>query len=46
MVKNFEWSNEDQNMVAKYIAVDKMDPAAAAKKWIDDNKDKVAAWSK
>ena len=45
-VKAFQWSNEDQNTVAKYIAVDKMDKAAAAKKWIDENPDKVAAWLK
>ena len=43
-VKKFQWDNEDQNTVAKYIAVDKMDPAAAAKKWIDANPDKVKAW--
>ena len=46
LVKAFEWSNEDQNTVAKYIAVDKMDPAAAAQKWIADNPDKVDAWLK
>lgn len=45
-VKNFQWTNEDQNTVAKYIAVDKMDPADAATKWIDANPDKVAAWLK
>ncbi len=44
LVKNFKWTNEDQNEVAKYIAVDKMTPDAAAKKWVDANKDKVKAW--
>ena len=44
LVKNFEWTNEDQNVVAKYISADKMDPKDAAQKWIDDNPDKVAAW--
>jgi len=43
-VKNFTWTNADQNEVAKYIAVDKMTPDAAAKKWVDANKDKVKAW--
>lgn len=43
-VKKFEWSNEDQNTVAKYIAVDKMSPEDAAKKWIEENKAKVDAW--
>jgi len=43
-VKNFNWTNEDQNTVAKYIAEDKMDPEEAAKKWVDANPDKVKAW--
>lgn len=44
LVKNFSWTNEDQNLVAKYIAQDQMDPDEAAQKWIDDNQDKVDAW--
>jgi len=39
LVKKFHWTNDDQNTVAKYIAVDKMTPDAAAKKWVDANKD-------
>ncbi len=46
LVKNFTWTNDDQNVVAKYIAVDKMAPAAAAKKWVEANRDKVDAWIK
>ncbi|KFF98700.1 ABC transporter substrate-binding protein [Streptomyces europaeiscabiei] len=46
LVKNFTWTNEDQNTVAKYIAVDKMTPEAAAEKWVDANRDKVEAWIK
>ncbi|MEU1577266.1 ABC transporter substrate-binding protein [Streptomyces collinus] len=46
LVKNFTWTNEDQNTVAKYIAVDKMAPEAAAKKWVEANRDKVDAWIK
>ncbi|NNN34438.1 ABC transporter substrate-binding protein [Streptomyces sp. S3(2020)] len=46
LVKNFTWTNDDQNVVAKYIAVDKMTPEAAAKKWVDANRDKVDAWIK
>jgi glycine betaine/proline transport system substrate-binding protein len=46
LVKNFHWTNEDQNLVAKYIAVDKMSDEAAAKKWVDANRDKVEAWLK
>ncbi|GAA1800089.1 ABC transporter substrate-binding protein [Planosporangium flavigriseum] len=44
LVKNFQWTNEDQNTVAKYIAQDKMSPEAAAKKWVEANQDKVKAW--
>ncbi|MEP7192735.1 MAG: ABC transporter substrate-binding protein [Actinomycetota bacterium] len=44
LVKNFTWTNDDQNLVAKYIAVDKMSANDAAKKWVDANPDKVTAW--
>ena len=44
LVKNFNWTNEDQNVVASYIAADGMDPEEAAKKWVDENPDKVEAW--
>jgi glycine betaine/proline transport system substrate-binding protein len=46
LVKNFHWTNDDQNLVSQYIAKDKMKPADAAQKWIDANPDKVAAWLK
>jgi glycine betaine/proline transport system substrate-binding protein len=46
LVKNFTWTNEDQNTVAKYIAVNKMSDDAAAQKWVDANPDKVNAWLK
>jgi glycine betaine/proline transport system substrate-binding protein len=44
LAKNFKWTNDDQNAVAKDIEVNKMDPKAAADKWIAANPDKVAAW--
>ncbi|GAB2580923.1 ABC transporter substrate-binding protein [Microlunatus antarcticus] len=44
VVHKFTWTNDDQNVVGKYIAEDKMAPEAAADKWIADNPDKVAAW--
>ena len=44
LIKNFNWTNEDQNTVSTYIAQDGMDPDDAAQKWIDDNQDKVDAW--
>ena len=46
LVKKFNWTNDDQNTVAKYLAVDKMAPEAAAKKWVEANRDKVDAWIK
>jgi glycine betaine/proline transport system substrate-binding protein len=44
LIKNFNWTNEDQNTVSTYIAQDGMEPEEAAQKWIDDNPDKVDAW--
>jgi glycine betaine/proline transport system substrate-binding protein len=44
LVENFEWTNEDQNIVAKYIAQDGMSQEDAAEKWIEDNPDMVEAW--
>ena len=44
LVANFTWTNDDQNLVAKYIAEDQMDPDEAAQKWVDENPDKVDAW--
>ena len=43
-IKKFQWTNEDQNAVAKAIAIDKVPAAEAAKKWVDANPDKVKAW--
>ena len=44
LIKNFTWTNDDQNEVAKYITADKMAPEEAAKKWVDANPDKVNGW--
>jgi glycine betaine/proline transport system substrate-binding protein len=44
LIKNFRWTNDDQNLVAKYIAEDKLSPEAAARKWVEANRDKVKAW--
>jgi glycine betaine/proline transport system substrate-binding protein len=43
IVKNFTWTNADQNSVSADIE-NGMDPAAAAQKWIDANPDRVKAW--
>jgi glycine betaine/proline transport system substrate-binding protein len=45
LVKKFKWTNADQNVVARYIAENKMDPEAAAKKWVDAHPDLVKAWT-
>ncbi len=44
LVKNFTWTNEDQNVVADYITNDGMSAADAAAKWIADNEAKWKAW--
>jgi glycine betaine/proline transport system substrate-binding protein len=44
LIRNFEWTNEDQNTVSTYIARDGMAPDDAAAKWVEDNQDKVDAW--
>ena len=44
VVKNFSWSNDDQNAVARDIAEQNMKPEDAAKKWLDANPDKLKAW--
>jgi len=44
LIKNFNWTNEDQNLVASYIAVDKMSNDEAAKKWLDANESVWKAW--
>ena len=44
LLQNFEWTNDDQNLVAKYISEDGMEPEDAAAKWVEENPDKVDAW--
>jgi glycine betaine/proline transport system substrate-binding protein len=44
LVKNFQWTNADQNQVARYLTVDKLSPDEAAKKWLDDNPDTWRSW--
>jgi len=44
LVKNFHWTNADQNLVATYIAKDGMSNAAAADKWIAANQSLVDQW--
>jgi glycine betaine/proline transport system substrate-binding protein len=45
-LRKWKWSNTDQNLVAKWIAGDKMKPDKAAEKWAKANAAKVNAWLK
>jgi glycine betaine/proline transport system substrate-binding protein len=45
VIKNFKWTNDDQNAVALDIS-NKMSDDAAAKKWLDAHPDIVNAWLK
>jgi glycine betaine/proline transport system substrate-binding protein len=44
LIKNFKWSNSDQNAVAKMLAVNKMSDDAAAKKWLSTHQSIVSQW--
>lgn len=44
LIKNFSWTNDDQNTVAAYIANNNMTDDQAAQKWVDANPTKWAAW--
>ena len=44
VLKRFSWSNQDQEIVAKWIAGDHMKPDKAGQKWVSQNKAKVNKW--
>jgi len=44
VLKKMELTNEDQELVAKQIAGDKVDPEKAGEDWVAENADKVEAW--
>ena len=44
LVKNFTWTNEDQNLVSDYITNQNMTAEAAAEKWLTENEAKWKAW--
>jgi glycine betaine/proline transport system substrate-binding protein len=44
LIKNFKWTNDDQNSVATSIAQDKLSDDDAAKKWLDAHPDVWKAW--
>ncbi|HSO29775.1 MAG TPA: ABC transporter substrate-binding protein [Candidatus Sulfomarinibacteraceae bacterium] len=44
LIKNFKWTNEDQNLVSDYITNQGMTAAQAGEKWIKDNEAVWKAW--
>jgi glycine betaine/proline transport system substrate-binding protein len=44
LIKNFKWTNDDQNAVATDIALNQMSDDDAAKKWLDANTDTWHQW--
>jgi glycine betaine/proline transport system substrate-binding protein len=44
LVKNFSWTNEDQNQVADYITNQGMTADEAGAKWVADNEATWSAW--
>lgn len=45
ILENFSWSVEDMQQVMLYLQ-DDLSPAEAARKWLDENPEKVAEWIK
>jgi glycine betaine/proline transport system substrate-binding protein len=44
LVKNFNWTNEDQNLVSDYITNQDMTAEEAAEKWVTENEAKWSEW--
>jgi len=44
LIKNFRWSNDDQNEVARDITVKKLSRDDAAKRWLEANRPTWQAW--
>jgi len=44
LIKNFKWTNDDQNAVARDLTVKKLSRDEAAKRWLDDNRSTWQAW--
>ena len=44
LVKNFKWTNEDQNLVAGYITNQGMTPEKAAEKWVAEHEATWKPW--
>jgi glycine betaine/proline transport system substrate-binding protein len=44
LIKNFTWTNADQNLVADYITNQGMTADEAGDKWVADNEATWSAW--
>ena len=44
LAKKFQWTNDDQNEVAEYIANEHLTDDQAAKKWVDAHQSVWQAW--
>jgi glycine betaine/proline transport system substrate-binding protein len=44
LIKNWTWTNADQNVVADLITNEDMTPEDAAKKWVDEHESTWQAW--
>ena len=44
LVKNFKWTNDDQNLVSDYITNQGMSAEQAAEKWVSENEATWKAW--
>ena len=44
LVRNFQWTNDDQNQVSDYLTNEGLSPEEAARKWVDANEDTWRAW--
>lgn len=44
LVKNFSWTNADQNLVSDYMTNQNMSADEAAKKWVEENEAVWKAW--
>jgi len=44
LIKNFKWTNDDQNQVARDMTDQGQTPDQAAKKWLDENREVWTKW--
>jgi glycine betaine/proline transport system substrate-binding protein len=44
LIKNFQWTNDDQNLVSDYITNQGMSAEKAGQKWVDEHESTWKAW--